>query len=147
MDLIRTKIEIIRNKLAEKGLDDPRLLGVLLLGLIGLAVVYNGAKVVQQNYELTEKIAILEEENRVLELQNRNRELEIEYYKTPEFAELKARRVNGVAAEGERVYTITEETALAALKTPLDSETIEPESTKPAYQRNFEAWMNFFFGG
>ena len=147
MDLIRSKIDIIRNKLAEKGLDDPRLLGVLLLGLIGLAVVYNGAKVVQQNYELTEKIAILEEENRVLELQNRNRELEIEYYKTPEFAELKARRVNGVAAEGERVYTITEETALAALKTPLDSEISEPESTKPAYQRNFEAWMDFFFGG
>lgn len=147
MDFFHSKIQTLRNKLALKGYDDPRLLGILLLGVIGLAVVYNGAKVVQQNYELTEKIAILEEENRVLELQNRNRELEIEYFKTPEFAELKARRVNGVAAEGERVYTISQETALGALKTLQENELVESESSKPTYQKNFEDWMSFFFGG
>ena len=147
MDTIRDLWLSLRNRLAERGLNDPQLIGVIVLGIIGLAVVYNGAQVVQQNYELLEKIAVLKEENRVLELQNRNRELEIEYYKTPEFAELKARRVNGVAAEGESVYTISDEVALAALKTPIDQVQEEVVAAKPPYQQNFEAWLDFFFGG
>ena len=147
MDTIRDLWLSLRNKLAERGLNDPQLIGVIVLGIIGLAVVYNGAQVVQQNYELLEKIAVLKEENRVLELQNRNRVLEIEYYKTPEFAELKARRVNGVAAEGESVYTISDEVALAALKTSVDQGQEEVVAAKPSYQQNFEAWLDFFFGG
>lgn len=147
MNYIQTKIDSIRKKLEEKGLSDPRLLGLVLLAVIGLSVLWNGAQVVQQNYDLLQKIAVLEEENRVLELKNRNREIQIEYFKTPEFAELKARRVNGKAAPGEQVYIVTEEAALSALKTPEETTESEPTSVeKPKYQQNFEAWMEFFFG-
>jgi len=132
-----------------KGLDDPHLLGLVLLAFIGLSVLWSGISVVQRNYTLQQKVAILEEENFVLELQNRNKEIQNEYYKTPEFAELKARRVNGKAAPGEQVYIISEDVALASLKTPELDEVEVPELAveKPQYQQNFEAWMDFFFGG
>ena len=147
MNFITNKIQNFRNKLSSKGLDDPRLLGLVLLAIIGLSVVWNGARVVQQNYGLLKKIAVLEEENRILELENSNKRIQIEYFKTPEFAELKARRVNGKASPGERVYIISNETALGSLNTPeADAENIDSEIEKPTYQKNFEAWMDFFFG-
>jgi len=147
MNFFTDKINMIRRKLDEKGLYDPRLLGIVVLAIIGLSVLWNGAGVVQQNYTLIQKINVLNEENRILELQNRNREIQIEYFKTPEFAELKARRVNGKAAVGEEVYIVTEQAALNNLKTPEE----QPEqeilvSEKPQYQQNFEAWVDFFFG-
>ncbi len=137
----------LKNSLSDKGLYDKRMLGLVLLAIIGLSVVWNGTKVIQQNYTLLQKIAVLEEENRILELENRNKEIQNEYYKTPEFAELKARKVNGKAAPGESVYIVTDETALAALKTPIDQEE-QPSKVdnKPQYQKNFEAWIDFFFG-
>jgi len=110
--------------------------------------MWNGVRVVDQNYGLLQKIARLEEENRILELENRNKTFQNEYYKTTEFAELKARRVNGKASPGEAIYTMTNEVALAALKTPKETlEKTQPtKNQKPRYQQNFEAWTDFFFG-
>lgn len=147
MNFIKAKIENIKDRLEARGLYDPRLLGIVLLAVIGLSVVWNGAKVVQQNYDLVQKIAVLEEENRILELENRNREIQIEYYKTPEFAELKARKVNGKAAKGETVYIVTNDVALASLQTSEETSETSTGKEKPVYQQNFEAWIDFFFGG
>ena len=145
MEFIQTKTTQIKSFLAKRKLDDPRLLGLLLLAVIGLSVVWNGAKVVQQNYDLVQKIAVLEEENRILELENRNREIQIEYYKTPEFAELKARKVNGKAAKGETVYIVTNDVALASLQSKSIDESTS-STQKPEYQQNFEDWLDFFLG-
>jgi len=147
MQFIRSKINILRIKLDKKGLYDPRLVGIVILAIIGLSVVWNGIRVVQQNYDLSQKIAVLEETNRIIALENRNREIQIEYFKTPEFAELKSRKVNGKAAEGETVYIVTQETALASLKTLDDESAGVRVANKPSYQRNFEAWIDFYFGG
>ncbi len=148
MEFFQTKIQTLRQKLGSRGFDDPRLLGLLLLAAIGLSVVWNGIRVVQQNYGLLQKIAVLEEQNRIFELENSNKQIQNEYYKTPEFAELKARRVNGKAAAGEQVYIVSDEVALASLKTSENSvaNAEAPEATKPTYQKNFEAWIEFFFG-
>lgn len=148
MQFFSQKIKKARAMLSRYGFDDPRLFGLVLLAFIGLSVVWNGARVVQQNYTLLQKVAVLEEENRILELENSNKKIQNQYYETSEFAELKARRVNGKAAPGETVYIVTEETALKALKTPEESaESLEvAQSTKPKYQQNFELWMDFFFG-
>lgn len=147
MVFIENKIIKIRSFLNRKGLDDPRFFGLIALAVIGLTVMWNGVRVVDQNYGLLQKIARLEEENRILELENRNKTLQNEYYKTAEFAEIKARRVNGKALPGEAVYTMSENVALAALKTPEGN--LEKISTskeqKPRYQQNFEAWVDFFF--
>ena len=146
MNFISQKIDELRAKMAAKGLNDPRLLGVVLLAVIGLSVIWNGIGVVQQNYGLLRKIAVLEDENRILELENRNKQIQNEYYASAEFAELKARRVNGKAAAGEQVYIITDDTARQNLKTPEIIEKDEPADDKPRYQKNFEAWIDFFFG-
>lgn len=147
MNKLLSKFYDIRAKLHDRGLDDPRMLGFLLLAVIGLSVVWNGANVVQQNYELLKKIAILEDQNSILELENSNMRIQNEYYSTPEYAELKARKVNGKAAPGESVYIVTNDVALASLKTPENStKTTSVAQNKPKYQENFEAWMKFFFG-
>ena len=148
MQSIKTKITSIVQKLSLQELQDPRFFGVVVLAVIGLLVLWNGASVVQQNYQLLQRITVLEEENRVLELENTNRSLQNEYYATPEFAELKARRVNGKAAVGEKVYILTDEVAEQALKTPVESpdDVTEQVDSTPKYQKNFEAWMAFFFG-
>ncbi len=147
MEFFQNKIQTLRQKLASRGFDDPRLFGLILLAIIGLSVLWNGVRVVQQNYALLQKIAVLDEQNRIFELENSNKEIQNEYYKTPEFAELKARRVNGKAAAGEQVYVISDEKALASLKTPEAAvEVAEQETAKPTYQKNFEAWIDFFFG-
>lgn len=146
MEFFQDKLQVVRNKLGSKGLDDPRLLGLLLIAVIGLSVVWNGARVVQQNYGLIQKITLLEEQNRILEIENRNKEFQNEYYKTAEFAELKARRVNGKALPGEQVYIVSRDAAFSSLKTPEQIKNEDESSNKPQYQQNFEAWMNFFFG-
>lgn len=146
MDFFRDNIQNIRNKLGSRGFDDPRLLGLVLLAFIGLSVVWNGVRVVQQNYVLLQKIAVLEDENRIIELENSNKKIQNEYFGSPEYAELKARRVNGKAAPGEQVYIVTENVALKNLKTPEPIEKIEVVEEKPRYQKNFEAWIDFFFG-
>ncbi len=145
MHFFTDKFAHIRAKIRERGLDDPRLLGIVVLAAIGLSVVWNGARVVQQNYGLLQQIAVIEEENRILELENSNRKLQNQYYQTPEYAELKARRVNGKAAAGERVYIVTNQTAEKSLKTAELDKAIAEQESKPRYQENFEAWMDFFF--
>ena len=148
MEFLSNKIKNAYQKVVDMGVASPQFIGLLVLAIVGLSVVWNGARVIQQNYGLLQKIAVLEEENRVLELQNRNKQIQNEYYKSDEFAELKARRVNGKAAQGEQVFLLSDETALAALKTPEAADTSsKSKNTKPQYQQNFEAWIDFFFGG
>lgn len=145
MHFFTDKFHLFKLKFHERGLDDPRMLGIVVLAVIGLSVVWNGARVVQQNYGLLQQIAVIEEENRILELENSNRKLQNQYYQTPEYAELKARRVNGKAAAGERVYIVTNQTAEKALQTTVLDDPSTEEAPKPRYQENFEAWMDFFF--
>ena len=146
MATLPTKIRDVYSSQRWRELKDPRFLGITLLAVIGLSVLWNGARVVQQNYLLLQRIAIIEEENRILTLENGNKQIQNDYFKSPEYAELKARRVNGKAASGERVFIVTNETAEKALKTPEQTELLNlGESSKPTYQQNFEDWIDFFF--
>ena len=84
MEFIQTKINIILLRLEKKGLYDPRILLLLLVGLIAISVFWSGAKIVQQNYTLTLKAQKIDEENQILELENRNKELQNQYLSTDE---------------------------------------------------------------
>lgn len=148
MELFQNTFNTIQKKLHDKGLYDARLLVLVFIGFISVSVFWSGAKIVQQNYDLTQKVNEIEQENQVLELQNRNKELQNQYYDTNEFAEITARRVFGRAAPGEKVYIVPKEAALAALtSTPQQEELIAEEVVKkPQYQRNIEAWLGIYFG-
>mgnify|MGYP001014159940 FL=1 len=75
IDFFKKKIDRKKKKLNDKGLYDVRLLVLGLVGLIAISVFWNGAKIVQQNFELTQKVAQIQKENEILELENRNKEL------------------------------------------------------------------------
>mgnify|MGYP001130809450 CR=1 FL=1 len=146
MDFVRTKITILQQRLEDKGLYDVRLLALMGVGLIALSVFWNGAKIVQQNFELSQKVAAIEQENQILELENQNKELRNQYLATDEFAELTARRVFGKAAPGERVYIVPKDAALDALTSPEGDSQEQLVVDKPQYQKNIETWLNIYFG-
>ena len=147
MNFIRHKILIIRKRLVDAGLYDVRLVGLLLIGFVTISVFWSGAKIIQQNYELSVKVQEKERENQIIELENRAKELQNEYFATDTFAELTARRINGKASPGERVYIIPEEVALGALTETPVGELLDEPVEKPQYQKNLENWLSLYFGG
>jgi cell division protein FtsB len=146
MNFIQTKIYDLKKLLDDKGLYDVRLVVLALVGLIAMSVFWNGAKIIQQNFELSRKVVQIQQENEILELENRNKELQNQYLATDEFAELTARRVFGKASPGERVYIVPEEVALASLTVAPEEIASEPPAEKPQYQKNLDAWLNIYFG-
>lgn len=146
MDFFVNKATELQQKLVTKGLYDIRVLALMGVGFIALTVFWNGAKIVQQNFELSQKVVAIEQENQILELENQNKQLRNQYLETDEFAELTARRVFGKAAPGEKVYIVPNEVAFSALNTAEASLEEELEVSKPQYQKNLETWMNIYFG-
>lgn len=130
-----------------KMLNDTRALGLVAFGVVAILVSWSGMKSIQTNYELQKQISQLEQQNKVKELENANQKLRNEYYKTDEFLELAARRQFGKAAPGEKVYLVPKNVALANtvnLPSAKDSKKQDSLVSKPAYQDNFEAWVNFY---
>lgn len=123
------------------------MLGLLVFVLLVLLVSWSGIKVIQTNYELEKRISRLQQENEVLALENANQKLRNQYYETDQFLELAARRQFGRAAPGEQLVIIPEQVALKhTVDIPETSIQAKAETVanKPTYQRNFEAWVNFF---
>jgi cell division protein FtsB len=126
---------------------DIRALGLMAFVVIIILVTWSGVKAVQTNYDLQKQIAELQQQNQVSELQNQNQKLKNEYLNTDQFLELSARRQFGLAAPGEKVVLIPPTVALAHTKDLASTPKVNtpaPVVTKPAYQRNFEAWVDFF---
>ena len=123
------------------------MLGLLAFGVIAILVTWSGVKAVQTNYELQKQISSLTQENQVQQLQNNNLSLTNDYYKTNEFLDLAARRQFGKAAPGEKEYLVPKSVALAhtvSLPQSTTSIKVSDSSSKPSYQKNFEAWIDFF---
>lgn len=126
---------------------DVRVLGLAVFGVLVLLVSWSGIKVIQTNYDLQKQIARLQQQNQIQELENTNLQLKNQYYKTNQYLELTARKQFGKAAPGEKVLLVSKSVALAhAAKLPniTSRSPQKPLVNKPAYQRNFEAWMDFF---
>ena len=146
-------MNINTNKYQEKiwgyaqNLRDPRIIGLLLFLVVVLLISWSGIKAIETNYGLQKQIAKLEQQNEVSKLTNENLKLQNDYYNTPQYLELAARKDFGLAAKGETVLIVPKDVALAhTVDLPQDkaAKEAEKQSKKPAYQRNFEAWMDFF---
>jgi cell division protein FtsB len=142
------KIKNLQNHPYAKQLNDPRTWGLIIFAFIAIMVTWSGVKSVQTNYGLQRQISRLEQENDVKKLENSNLKLKNEYLKTDQFLELAARRQLGKAAEGEKILIVPKSVALAHTTKVSDNKAAnqkdEQEANKPAYQKNFEAWINFF---
>ncbi len=110
-------------------------------------VSWNTVGVIQTNYDLQKRLSRLEQQNEVYNLENENLKLKNEYYNSDQYLELTARKQFGKAAPGERVYIVPKNVALEhTVELPKPKEQApEVANPKPMYQRNFEAWMDFFF--
>ena len=128
-------------------LRDVRVIGLLIFGVIVLLVSWSGLQVIETNYQLQQQVAKLEQQIQVHELENTNLKLSNGYYNTDQYLELQARRQFGKGAPGEKLLLVPKSVALS-YTSDLTEKKAEAEKTKPQkppYQRNFEAWMSFFF--
>lgn len=131
-----------------KEMRDVRVLGLNVFVVLVVLVSWSGVNVIQTNYDLQKKIARIEQENTVRQLENSNLKLRNQYYDTDQYLELTARRQLGRAMPGETLLLVPKEVALTHSVEPLtqtqkDVEQAKPH--KPAYQQNFEAWVEFLF--
>lgn len=126
---------------------DIRAVGLLVFGVIALLVSWSGVKVIQTNYDLQKQISVLEQEIAVQELENNNLALRNQYLTTDQYLELAARRQFGKGAPGETLILVPKEVALAHT-VELQREDVADDTSgarqRPVYQKNLEAWMNFF---
>jgi cell division protein FtsB len=125
-------------------LNDVRAVGLLIFLVVVLLISWSGAKVIQTNYNLQKQISTLQQQNDVMKLQNNNLKLQNDYFNTDQYLELSARQNFGLGRAGETEVLIPTSVALQHAP-PLKAEKrATPTSKQPFYQRNFEAWVNFF---
>lgn len=147
IEKIQNALDTLVIKTREYKVFTPQNLGFYLIAALSVSVMYNGSKVIQQNYELTQQVRAIEQENRVIELENRNKELKNQYYATEEYADITARSSFGRALPGERVYIVPSNVSERVLTTPkVENDFSVAEQDIPKYRRNIEAWLNIYFG-
>lgn len=132
-----------------KRLSDMRFLGQVIFIIIVLLVSWSTTKAIQANYDLQKQIASLEKENEVQQLKNENLKIKNQYLETDEYLELTARRQLGKAAQGETVVMVPKGVAMkytiASTVQPDEEVQKKADEQKPGYQKNLEAWGQFFF--
>jgi len=144
---VQEKIKTFITVTLYKNLQDTRIVGLLIFGVIAILVTWSGIGAIESNYNLQKQITQLQQQNDLSSLQNNNLQLQNQYFNTNEYLELQARQLLGKALPGEKLILVPQTVALAnTINIPVDK-TISstPPPIKPTYQSNFEAWMNFFF--
>jgi cell division protein FtsB len=125
-------------------LNDIRYVGQLVFVVIVLLISWSGIKTIQTNYGLQKQISALQQQNSLQHLQNDNLVLKNQYYDSSQYLELSARQNFGLAAPGEKEIVVPESVALANTVELASSKDTSGQATPPAYQQNFQSWVNFF---
>jgi cell division protein FtsB len=126
---------------------DVRNIGLIVFVFIALLVTWSGIKVVQTNYDLQKQISKMQQQNVVRRLENSNLALKNQYLQTDQYLELAARRQYNKALPGEKLLIVPKSVALKHTVDVPESneEEVAPvEETGPWYERNFNAWLEFF---
>jgi cell division protein FtsB len=141
-----SKIQSYISRITYSSLQDIRTAGLLVFGVIAILVTWSGVGAIETNYNLQKQITQLEQQNELSSLQNNNLQLQNQYYNTNEYLELQARELLAKGLPGEKLILVPQNVALANnVNIPNDNKlTTNQPLSKPKYQSNFEAWMNFF---
>lgn len=124
-------------------LGDTRFAGQVLFVIIVLLISWSGIKSIQTNYGLQKKISGLNQQNEVQQLQNNNLQLQNQYYNSNQYLELSARQNFGLAKPGEQEIIVPKSVALS-YTVDVPSSQKDAADEQPAYQHNFESWVDFF---
>jgi len=144
---MKTKIDHYQEQLIDYlvGLRDPRRAGQLVFVIIVLLISWSGIKTIQTNYALQKQISVINQQNSLEQSRNANLELSNNYFNSDQYLELAARENFGLAASGEKELIVPRSVALsyatATAPIPAGDTAI---GQGPAYQNNFQAWVNFF---
>lgn len=125
---------------------DVRAAGLLLFLVVVLLISWSGVKVIDTNYNLQRQISQMQQQNQVQQLTNNNLKLQNQYFGSQQYLDISARQNFGLASPGEVVINVPTAIAMAHTVDLPDQEQTEVTKTKskqPAYQRNFQAWMDF----
>ena len=128
-------------------LNDIRFAGQVMFVVIVLLVSWSGVKSIQTNYGLQKQISALDQQNSLQKLQNDNLALQNQYFNSNQYLELAARQNFGLAAPGEKEVVVPESVAQAYtvdLSNQSQSADASAKAKQPAYQRNFQSWVDFF---
>ncbi|HXR49796.1 MAG TPA: septum formation initiator family protein [Verrucomicrobiae bacterium] len=144
---MQTKIEPYQQKAVDflRRLSDVRFAGQVLFVVIVLLISWSGVKTIQTNYGLQKQISALRQQNDVQHLQNNNLALQNEYLNSNQYLELSARQNFGLAQPGEKEIIVPQNVALAYTVNVPDNTSDKTTAVQPAYQRNLQSWVNFFF--
>jgi cell division protein FtsB len=125
---------------------DLRSIGLGVFMVILLLVSWSGVKVISTNYDLQKQISTMQQQNEVQQLENNNLKLKNQYLNTDQYLELSAREHFNKAAPGETLLIVPHSVALAhSVDLPKPQPIATPQSTESWYERNFNAWLDFFF--
>jgi cell division protein FtsL len=138
------KIKRYYHKIPWQSLNDLHTVGLLVFLAIVLLITWSGIKTVQSNYGFEKQVATLRQQNQVQQLENSNLQLQNQYYTSNQYLELSARQELGLGLPGETELIVPKNIALAHVA-PIDLSTNSNVNSKqPWYERNFQAWMDFF---
>jgi cell division protein FtsB len=127
-------------------MNDPRFVGQLIFVVVVLLISWSGVKSIQTNYSLQKQITALNQQNSLQKLRNDNLSLQNQYYNSNQYLELSARQNFGLAAPGEKEVVVPASVAQAyTVNLPgMPSPDAATKAKQPAYQRNFQSWVDFF---
>ncbi|HET7060266.1 MAG TPA: septum formation initiator family protein [Candidatus Saccharimonadales bacterium] len=140
------QIKTIFNKISDfvRRLGDPSFAGQVVFVVIVLLISWSGIKSIQTNYELQKQISGLRQQTDVQKLKNNNLALQNNYFNSNQYLELSARQNFGLAAPGEKEIIVPQSVALSYTVDPPASKTPSASDHQPAYQKNFQSWVDFF---
>jgi cell division protein FtsL len=146
---MKQDINNILNNKRVKQLADTRNLVLYVFALIVLAITWSGVRTVQNNYDLQKQIAVLAQQNAVLELENGNAKLQNKYLQTDQYLDLAARQNLGLAAPGEKVVIVPKIIAMKYIDQSLfvNKTSDNKDSTaKSKHAQNLQDWRDFLLG-
>ena len=116
---------------------------VVLIGLfVAASWAWGSVQAMERNYALQKEVDYKQRELRLSELETQKLQFEQNYFKSDEYRELAVREKLGLIMPGEKVLILPPNTPGASAdenKTAVVPRAV-PES-------NFQAWVNFLFGG
>jgi len=116
---------------------------VVVVGLLVAASwAWGSVQAMERNYGLQKEIDYKQRELRLAQLRTAKLQYEQNYFKSDEYKELAVREKLGLVSPGEKVLILPPNSAAASAdeKTTANVPQVVPES-------NFQAWVNFLFGG
>ena len=125
-------------------LRDMRFAGQVLFVVIVLLVSWSGVKAIDTNYSLEKQISTIQQQDVIQRLEDNNLQLQNQYYNSNQYLELSARQNFGLAASGETELIVPQNVALSYTAPEPKTPVAMPASQLPFYERNFQAWIDFF---